>query len=56
VDVVTAPLEKDVGLKHMPTGIKGLSPSKDPAAGWICLRALGIPISASRSVYRHGNA
>ena len=26
VDVVTAPLEKDVGLKHMPTGINGLSP------------------------------
>jgi hypothetical protein len=26
VDVVTAPLEKGVGLKHMPTGINGLSP------------------------------
>ena len=25
-DLVTAPLEKDVGLKHMPTGINGLSP------------------------------
>ena len=25
-DVVTAPLQKDVGLKHMPTGINGLSP------------------------------
>jgi hypothetical protein len=25
-DVVTAPLEKDVGMKHMPTGINGLSP------------------------------
>ena len=24
--MVTAPLEKDVGLKHMPTGINGLSP------------------------------
>ena len=26
MDVVTAPLQKDVGLKHMPTGINGLSP------------------------------
>jgi hypothetical protein len=26
VDVVTAPLQRDVGLKHMPTGINGLSP------------------------------
>jgi hypothetical protein len=26
VDVVTAPLERDVGIKHMPTGINGLSP------------------------------
>jgi hypothetical protein len=26
LDVVTAPLEKGVGLKHMPTGINGLSP------------------------------
>jgi hypothetical protein len=25
-DVVSAPLEKDVGVKHMPTGINGLSP------------------------------
>jgi hypothetical protein len=25
-DVVTAPLQRDVGLKHMPTGINGLSP------------------------------
>ena len=25
-DVVTSPLERDVGLKHMPTGINGLSP------------------------------
>ena len=25
-DVVTAPLQSDVGLKHMPTGINGLSP------------------------------
>jgi hypothetical protein len=25
-DVVTAPLERDVGIKHMPTGINGLSP------------------------------
>ena len=25
-DVVTAPLEKDFGMKHMPTGINGLSP------------------------------
>jgi hypothetical protein len=24
--VVSAPLEKDVGVKHMPTGINGLSP------------------------------
>jgi pimeloyl-ACP methyl ester carboxylesterase len=26
VDVVTAPLERDVGTKHMPAGINGLSP------------------------------
>ena len=26
MDVVIAPLKKDVGLKHMPTGINGLSP------------------------------
>ena len=26
MDVVTAPLQKDLGLKHMPTGINGLSP------------------------------
>ena len=26
MDVVTAPLERDVGMKHMPTGINGLSP------------------------------
>jgi hypothetical protein len=26
MDVVTAPLERDVGIKHMPTGINGLSP------------------------------
>src|SRR5271166_121275 len=26
MDVVTSPLQRDVGLKHMPTGINGLSP------------------------------
>src|SRR6185436_7699641 len=26
VDVVTAPLQKNLGVKHMPTGINGLSP------------------------------
>ena len=25
-DVVTSPLERDLGLKHMPTGVNGLSP------------------------------
>jgi pimeloyl-ACP methyl ester carboxylesterase len=41
VAVVTAPLEKDVGIKHMPTGINGLSP-RSPV-----LRALDtLPIQA----------
>jgi hypothetical protein len=33
VDVVTAPLERDVGIKHMPTGINGLSPRSPVLAG-----------------------
>jgi hypothetical protein len=41
VAVVTAPLEKEVGIKHMPTGINGLSP-RSPV-----LRALDtLPIQA----------
>jgi len=42
VDVVTAPLERDVGIKHMPTGINGLSP-RSPVLGGLDTLPLDAP-------------
>ena len=37
-DFATAPLEKDIGLKHMPTGINGLSPRSPVLLGMDTLK------------------
>jgi hypothetical protein len=42
VDVVTAPLERDLGIKHMPTGINGLSP-RSPVLGGLDTLPLDAP-------------
>ncbi len=42
MDVVTAPLERDVGIKHMPTGINGLSP-RSPVLGGLDTLPLDAP-------------
>jgi hypothetical protein len=42
VDVITAPLERDLGMKHMPTGINGLSP-RSPVLGGLDTLPLDAP-------------